>query len=552
VSLVEAPYPQIFNITAPPKVLSREEAMLVKSSEDLIVFGKLFLKADFQKTETPGFHYEIAAALTDKTTRKQTAIIVPRGHGKTTLVKAYILQSFLFNQYFDKSEVPLFFGWVSDSLSKSYRNVGYLKEHLDYNARILRYFGKMRGDKWTEQDIKLSNGCTLISRSNAKSIRGETAGSVEGGSQRYHRILLDDMENEDNTNTFEARDKLKNILSNAIFPALDNTSGRLIFTGTPVHNDSLCQNILDGYKKAMKSNESDDFSWLVITYKATQPAMPGGVLWNSYFPRTRLDEIRKFYEDMGRLPGYYQEYELEPSGGTTRIWTPDHYLLHDAAYQWDAKERVSILQWRGQRFPVNCFIGCDPATDIATRTSDYSVITALAIDNDQRIFVLEYVEKLAIPQAAMRDAKGEILEGATKGIVDYIWDLYYQYHCLSATVEDVAMTRGVLQDIEKLKMTLNKWDLVCIPEAPGGREKINRIVHGLNSFFSYRKMHVRQDHYSLREQIETIGPKMKHDDVIDSLFLATRHMTKPTEFSTKQANVIRTKVPLLRRNWKLL
>ncbi len=73
----------------------------------------------------------------------------------------------------------------------------------------------------------------------------------------------------------------------------------------------------------------------------------------------------------------------------------------------------------------------------------------------------------------------------------------------------------------------NRWDVICIPESPAGREKVNKIVHGLNSLFALRRIHVRKDHYTLREQIENIGPKMSHDDVAESLFFATRHMLEP-------------------------
>lgn len=529
----------------------KEDELLQRAKDDLILFGRLFLKGDFGKSETPEFHREIASQLNDSSTNKQLAIIIARGHGKTTLIKAYILQQFLYNQFYDRTELPLFFGWVSDSLSKSYRNVSYIKEQLSYNDRIRHYFGDMKGDKWTEQDIRLANGCTLISRSNAKSIRGETSGTVAGGSQRYHRIILDDIENEDNTRTFEAREKLKNVFTDAVYPALDVNLGRLIFAGTPVHNDSVCQNILDGHKKAIHEGKGEEYSWRVISYAATQPNMEGGVLWNSYFPRAKLEERRKFYEDMGRLPGYYQEYELQPSGGSARIWTKDHYIVHNAIYNWDPDKKCGYLNWRGVKSPVNTFIGCDPATDIETRTSDFSVIMVVAYDNESRLFVLEYVEKLAIPQLGLRNKDGKLVEGTPLGIVDYIFDLYDKYHCQSATIEDVSLTRGVIQDMQAEQLRRNRWDLIPIPFKPGGRDKVNRIVNGLNSMFATRRVHLKGEHYSLREQIENVGPKMKHDDVVDALYLSTRNLTHPSNFEAI-SNQIKSKVSAIgqRINWK--
>lgn len=506
--------PELFNITKPPAQLGKEERMLVRASTDLILFGKIFLAPDFGQSKTPPFHYEIADALMDDETTRQLALIVPRGHAKSVLIKTYILNKFLFNNYFNANNNPLFFGWVSDRLTKSYGNIRYLKDNIEWNTRINRYFGNMRGNRWTSQEIEMSNKCLLVSRSNATSIRGETLGTAEGGAQRYHRIILDDIESEDNTGTFEARQKIKEAVVSAVYPALDNYKGRLIMAATPVHYDSMCQNILDGHKKALSEGTVDTYSWHVISYKATQPSMEGGVLWSSFFPRAKLDQKRKFAEDSGNLASYYQEFELEPQSGTSRIWTTDHYTIHDAIYKWHAEKRTGLLDWKGQVFPVNCFLGSDPATDIATRGSDPSVILVVAYDAKMRIFVLEYVEKVSIPQMALRDDKDAIMEGSQMGVVDYIWTMYYQYHCQNAVIEDVGMTRGVWQDLESMKYKKKTWTMVAIPENPGGREKINKIVHGSNSLFVNHQVHVRKDQYTLREQIENIGPKMRHDDCV--------------------------------------
>ncbi len=510
------------------------------------MFGKLFLKGDFGKSESPLFHYEIARALMDKTSRKPLAIVVSRGHAKTCLVKASILHDFLFNP---KDAVPLFYAWVADNLSKARLNIDYISTQILYSKRIKYYFGNMAGKIWNADDLMFSNGCTLISRSNAKSLRGETKGSVLGGSQRFNRALLDDIENHDNTLTLQGRQERKKIVTNEILPALDVQTGRLIFIGTPVHPDSYCQNILDSYKKAQMEGDEDKFSYEVIFYKATQPTMPGGVLWNSYIPKTKLDEIKKQFADSGNLGGYYQEYELEPQGNENRIWTREHYKIHDAVYFWDEELKHGFLKWGEEAFPVNCFLGCDPATDIATRTSDKSVIMVIAEDAIKRIFVLEYVSKLAIPQLAMRDPQGKILDGQEEGVVDHIFELYNRYHCSWGTVEDVGMTRGVWQDIDAEKYRRNDFNILIEPEKPGGREKLNKIKTGLNSFFALRLIYLREDHWSLREQIENFGPELAHDDEIETLFFATRNIYPPNLNKNKDKWESTTVRPV--KDWKV-
>ena len=75
--------------------VSKEEESLRLAYKDLISFGKLFLPDDFMRSETPPFHYTVADKINDKSIR-QTAFIMPRGHGKTVLTKADIMRDFCF------------------------------------------------------------------------------------------------------------------------------------------------------------------------------------------------------------------------------------------------------------------------------------------------------------------------------------------------------------------------------------------------------------------------------------------------------------------------
>ena len=77
--------------------VSKAEDDLRLAHSDLIAFGKLFLPDDFQRSETPFFHYEVADALLDNDIR-QLGVILPRGHGKTVLTKCNIMRDFCFTK----------------------------------------------------------------------------------------------------------------------------------------------------------------------------------------------------------------------------------------------------------------------------------------------------------------------------------------------------------------------------------------------------------------------------------------------------------------------
>ena len=491
--------------------VNEAEQVLLLAKNDLISFGKLFLPEDFLRSETPPFHYEVSDALDDEKIR-QLAVILPRGHGKTVLTKASILKDFVFCPPDDH----LFYAWVSATYKLSVGNMDYIKHHLTNNEKILYYFGKMKGNKWTEEDIELSNGCKLISKSNVAGIRG--------GSKlhkRYDLIILDDFEHEANTITKEARDKNANLVTAVVFPALEPHTGRLRINGTPVHFDSFINNLLTSYRKAVKDKKEKEFSWKVLTFKAISDT--GALLWPSFFTSDILKQRKKFYVDSGQPAKYWQEYFMEVQSEEDAIWIRDDVKYWEGYYHYE--DNQSYIVKGGQEVPVNTFIGCDPATDIDTKESDFSVIMVVAIDPNNNAYVLEYERHRSIPTIG-----GKSYDGTTrgkKGVVDYIMDLYDKYHCKSATVEDVAMNRSIFQALNEERRVRNRFDVSVIPQKPGGTNKRNRIYSGLSARFSMKTIHLKENMFDLVTEILTFGPRMAHDDTIETLYYALLHAFPP-------------------------
>jgi len=491
--------------------VSEVEEVFQLASKDLISFGKLFLPDDFMRSETPPFHYEVADSIDDPSV-KQLAIILPRGHGKTVLTKASILKDFLFCPKDDMH----FYAWVSATQKLSVGNMDYIKYHLEYNDKIKYYFGMMKGPKWTEEDIELSNGCKLISKSNVAGIRGGAKLH-----KRYDLIILDDFEHEANTITRDARDKNANLVTAVVYPALEPHTGRLRVNGTPVHHDSFINNLLINHSRAKKANK--DFAWKVITYKAV--TKDGDPLWSSFFPKTKLEEKKKFYSDSGQPQKFFQEYMMEVQSLEDSLWTREHIKYWEGYYEHNVQENQNYLVIDGERFPVNTFVGCDPATDIDTKDSDFSVIMAIAIDSENNLYALEYERHRSIPTVGQKSVEGEVI--GRKGVVDYIMDMHEKYHCISSTVEDVAMNRSVFQALNSERRRINKFDIAVIPEKPGGRQKINRIYSGLSGRFSTGTVHLRENMFDLINEIVTFGPRMAHDDTIETLYYAQTHAFPP-------------------------
>ena len=492
--------------------ISKAEEALQLAYKDLIAFGKLFLPDDFMRSETPAFHFEMADAIDDLTI-KQLAVILPRGHGKTVLTKASIIKDFVFCPKDDMH----FYAWVAATQKLSVGNMDYIKHHLEFNDSIIYYFGRLKGRKWTEEDIELSNGCKLISKSNVAGIRGGAKLH-----KRYDLIVLDDFEHEANTITREARDKNANLVTAVVYPAIEPHTGRLRVNGTPVHYDSFINNLIINYERSISDGE--DFAWKLITHKAILPS--GEPLWPSFFNSAKLEEKKKFYRDSGQASKFYQEYMMEVQSAEDALFTRDQIKYWKGRYDYDADENQNYLVISGERVPVNTFIGCDPATDIDTKESDFSVIMSIAIDPDNNLYVLEYERHRSIPTVGAKDIHENFIN--KKGVVDYILEMHQKYHCISSTVEDVAMNRSIFQALNEERRRLNKFDVAVVPEKPGGRQKINRVYSGLSGRFSTGTVYVRENMFDLINEIVTFGPRMAHDDTIETLFYANIHAFPPS------------------------
>ena len=485
--------------------VSEQEEALELAKKDLIAFGKLFLPDDFMRSETPPFHYQIADAITDPE-KKQVAIILPRGHGKTVLTKCDIMQAFCF------TKEPLFYGWVSATAKLATGNMDYIKYHLEFNERIQYFFGSLKGTKWTETDIETTNGCKLISKSNISGIRGGAKLH-----KRYDLITLDDFEDENNTITPEARAKNSNLITAVVFPALEPHTGRLRINGTPVHYDSFINNLIVNYEKSVKQNE--EFSWDVILRKAIEGG--GTMLWDSWFGKKEMDRKKKFYADSGQPYKFYQEYMMEVQSADDSMFTRDHIKYWDGNFMHDDETDLSFINLNGDVKPINVFVGVDPATDSARRDADYSVILAIGVDEDNNIYVLDYIRKRGLPVLGI---PGE----NKKGIVDHMFDYSSIYHPSLFVVEDTTMSKPVFQALRAETRRRNDFSVRFKEEKPGTRmSKRDRIQEILAQRFAIGQIHVNKTQYDLEHEIITFGPRMGHDDTIDALAYACKYANPP-------------------------
>ena len=525
--------------------ISNNEKLLYESYKSLLSFGKLFLTKDFMKSDTPEMHKEICAEM-DTGSTKPLAIILPRDSAKSTIMRAKFLKDLVFaktaNQWGFGEEKNLFIGWVAASQRKSVRNIRYIRFHLNNNPLIKYYFGKgegIIGQTNNQEELNTIYGDRIISSSNLTTIRGDSEVSMYGETVRYSSVACDDIEHENNTLTDEAREKIRDNILRGILPAIEHNEGnRLIIIGTPVHYDAFVQRLLDQWIKAVaEEGGSNPLYWTkdkheleareraranmafhVIAYKSTQPELPGGVLWDSFIPKSILEEKLRIASEANDISSYYQERELEVENQDIAIFGKKVVRYWNGYYE--HSDGINYIVSDGERKPINVFAGCDPATDINTKRADYSVILTIGVDANNNVYVLDYIRRRNIPTLGERGVDGKLLDQERKGVVDYIVEQNDKYHAIHTVVEDVAMTRSVFQSLNAERRRLNRYDVYVIPESPGGQNKRNKINSSLAGRFASSSIFIRENHYELENEIVKFGPKMQHDDTIESLYFA--------------------------------
>ena len=117
---------------------------------------------------------------------------------------------------------------VSATMSLARELLRKIRNELENNEKILKDFGELKSDKWTEEMLVLKNGVTLRAKGRGFQIRGF----------RPDMIICDDLEDEEIIYSKDQRDKLEHWFFRTLLPAL-KPGQNLIYVGTKLHQFSL-------------------------------------------------------------------------------------------------------------------------------------------------------------------------------------------------------------------------------------------------------------------------------------------------------------------------
>ena len=300
--------------------------------------------------------------------RENTVNLLPRGGAKTTHGNTGLGSWLVAN--FPDIAIGLMSNTqdMADAFSKAIRNT------LELNPRFVELYGNLRSDqKWTDKEW-VRKDSALIGTNNSTMFARGVGGSII--SKRFDILLLDDILDEENTATPEARQKVTDWLLKTVLPCL-KPDGVVVVLGTRWAVEDTYE-LLTADENTKVGNEMGK-GWRELRIPAVTGELddPSTLVsyWPEYWPVERLLEKRK---DLG-TPLFMCAYQNDVSGLLEGNIFPGKFQHFD---------KLSDVVPQGTRLTVR--MGIDLASSEKER-ADYTARVITAEDDNGNFYVLSVV-----------------------------------------------------------------------------------------------------------------------------------------------------------------
>jgi predicted phage terminase large subunit-like protein len=429
-------------------------------------FGRFFFP-NHLSAEIPDFHKEIYRLL--EADYKRLAIGAPRGFAKSTLLSLVFLAWLICMK---KAHFVLI---VSDTYAQSVLFLDALKAELESNDKLQAFYGKMTSSHWSEGEI-ITNGIMVKAVGAGMKVRG-----LKYRNFRPDYILVDDIENEELTNSAERRNKLERWFNGALVPSL-NRDGAVIVVGTILHFEALLAKLLDKKQYTEYTKK---------TYRATKDWKT--TIWEEHMNIKRLLEIKEEYIEKGQISLFYSEYMNQPVTAEFQ-----KFKYEDLKFYKEAELDRKLL---------NSYFFIDRAYSLA-KTADFTGLVIVSVDRDNNWYV-----RIA-----------ERFKGREGELIDKIFYYARKFKTKIVGVEQKAFTNTfepiLNEEMRKRDFFFNTEEVKSLKES-----KENRI-EGLVPRYENGSIFLLREHTDLIDEMMQF-PKAPHDDILDALSFGLRIIKRP-------------------------
>lgn len=260
----------------------------------------------------------------------QAGVAAPRGHAKSTsLTHVYVLAAALF-------KVEDYIILISTNEELAIEHLGDITRELIENEDLINDFGIdcFITNSKTEIIVKMKpeahetegHQFRILARGSGQKMRGR-----KWRGKRPGLIVCDDLEDDEQVENKERRDKFRRWFFRAVKPAL-RRGGKLRIHGTILHEDSLLARLIK------------DPEWKTLFYKAHASFDDfSQILWPEQFDEAALRSIRQGYIEQYDSSGYSQEYLNDPfDNSEAYLHKEDFVEMTEEDFDRDTKRCVGV------------------------------------------------------------------------------------------------------------------------------------------------------------------------------------------------------------------
>jgi phage terminase large subunit-like protein len=399
-------------------------------------------------------------------------LISPRGHGKS------YIGSIFYPIWLSLFELKKNITIISASETLAIDWLRNIKREFEVNERILKLFGNLKSDKWTENHIILNNPSRVNIR--ARGAQGQIRGF------RPDVLICDDLETNETVESEEQRKKLRDW----IFKDCLNTllpGGQFIIIGTLIHPLSVLSDLY-----------VQDNKWIKRKYRAYIDGIQeeGHELWSQMWSHKKLQE---------------RKHEIGS-------WAFASEFLNDPVSDEGAPIKENQIRfWDTLPSQYSCVIAVDPAYS-EDEKADYKVASVIAMDSTYNRYLVDYVRTHA-PLGEFEDS---------------ILNLYIRWKPFITQVgipsggtergfyegfDKKCRMRGIFPPVVELKNSFTNS-----ATSVSTRNKKARIISALQPLFEQGKYYIHANHIEARDELLTIGSS-RWDDVVDTMAYAEQIIT---------------------------
>ncbi len=427
-----------------------------------------------------------------------------RGLAKSTLIGIYHLLYIAFlgkKPNFGKVDYVLY---IMDTVSQVGANFEQLITILDENVELKKHLVIKKSRLGDDPTLYIWNkdlNRTIY-------FKGRGAGQKMRGTRiigkRPNIILLDDIENDENVESVESRKKLKDWFFNAVIPAVNPNKYEIDFIGTPIHQDALLLNLIEGggddefFKQFefqfIKLPAAEHLTEAMIKGESDEPIISA---WSDRFTIEYLRTMYGMYKSQDKLTSFWQEFMLQIA--------PKENLLFDTG----KIRKYNIADIKEQLPKLTYYISVDLAISERS-TADYTVLVVIGINENNDWFLIDgFMERGIKPDAT----------------IDKIFEYVKMYRPYTVILEKVAFQTSMKTFIEKEMLLRGTYFGIDMVSRPQHKNSKLSVIKSFQPIVNMGKFWIPESYLStltgelVNEMNLITNDKIlaRHDDVIDAI-----------------------------------